>query len=121
MRALLPDAALSASSELRQDGWRCSVSAPGGEAGVEVRVRNAAEPFGPGVSADPGQDAVPLGGGWTGSFSYGADADTGRGRAVLLLDCGDESGDGLLAVADGRLADGGPSRTARPGPAWCPP
>ncbi|NKY14194.1 hypothetical protein, partial [Streptomyces somaliensis] len=107
VRSLLPGAALSASSELRQDGWRCSVSAPGDEAGVEVRVRNAAEPFGPGVSADPGQDAVPLGGGWTGSFSYGAGADAGRGRAVLLLDCGDESGDGLLAVADGRLADGG--------------
>ncbi|URM91080.1 hypothetical protein LUW75_15020 [Streptomyces sp. MRC013] len=106
VRALLPDSALSASSELRQDGWRCSVSAPGGEAGVEVRVRNAAEPLGPGARADPGEGAVPLGGGWTGSFSYGAGADAARGRAVLLLDCGDESGDGLLAVADGRLARG---------------
>ncbi|WP_010469792.1 hypothetical protein [Streptomyces somaliensis] len=106
VRALLPDAALTASSELRQDGWRCSVSAPGGEAGVEVRIRNAGEPLGPGASADPGPVAVPLGGGWTGSFAYGDDTDAARGRAVLLLDCGDESGDGLLAVADGRLADG---------------
>ncbi|WP_374982819.1 hypothetical protein [Streptomyces fradiae] len=106
VRALLPGAALTASSELRPDGWYCTVSAGGGDgAEVRIRVRNAGEPIGSDTSLDPGAVAVPLGGGWTGSFSYG-DADTGpaRGRAVLLLDCGDDSGDGLLAVADARLA-----------------
>lgn len=124
VRALLPDTGLTASSGLRQDGWYCSVSAPGGAdgAGFEVRMRNAEEPFGPDAAIDPGEGAVPLGGGWTGSFSYGvgganradgatpADGanrtDGARGRVVLLLDCGDESGDGLLAAADGRLAGG---------------
>lgn len=110
VRALLPDSGLTASSELRQDGWYCSVSVPdgaGGDAGVEMRIRNAEEPFGPDASIAPGEGAVPLGGGWTGSFSYG-DEDTGgsRGRVVLLLDCGAESGDGLLATADGRLVGG---------------
>ncbi|CAL9442903.1 MULTISPECIES: hypothetical protein [unclassified Streptomyces] len=112
VRALLPDAALTASSELRQDGWYCSVSASGGAGGdgarIEIQVRDAKEPLDPGAPVDPGENAVPLGGGWTGTFSYGPDdaAGAARGRAVLLLDCGDQSGDGLLAVADARLAGG---------------
>ncbi|MEU3446580.1 hypothetical protein AB0H29_05040 [Streptomyces thermolilacinus] len=108
VRALLPDTALTASSALRQDGWYCSVSGPGGAGGdarIEIRVRNAEEPFGPDGAIEPGETAVPLGGGRTGSFSYGPDdaAGAARGRVVLLLDCGTQSGDGLLAVADARL------------------
>ncbi len=69
---------------------------------------------------DPGAAAVPLGGGWTGSFTYGAvtgggaevDArETDRARVVLLVDCGSEPGDGLLAWADGRTKEGADFRS----------
>ncbi|KUH35512.1 MULTISPECIES: hypothetical protein [Streptomyces] len=112
VRQLLPGVALTASAALQHDGWRCALTAAdttgNGGTRFEVRVRDAQEPFGPDGAVDPGDGAVPLGGGWTGSFAYGAPDEGGpaRGRVVVLLDCGDETGDGLLAAADARLGSG---------------
>ncbi|OII65129.1 MULTISPECIES: hypothetical protein [unclassified Streptomyces] len=124
VRGLLPGVELTASSELRQDGWECSVTAADpardGDASVTVGIRNVDEPFAAGESVAPGAAAVPLGGGWTGSFTYGAvtgggaevDArETDRARVVLLVDCGSEPGDGLLAWADGRTKRGADFRS----------
>ncbi|WP_149179862.1 hypothetical protein [Streptomyces sp. TRM49041] len=107
VRELLPDVELTSSSELRQDGWFCSAETRDGKAGLQIRIRNVGEPFGPDGAIDPGEHAVPLGGGWTGSFSYDATATAAPARALVLLDCGDAPGDGLLAAADGRLGRGG--------------
>ncbi|MFB9388884.1 hypothetical protein ACFPM3_21720 [Streptomyces coeruleoprunus] len=120
VRELLPGVELTSSSELQHDGWYCSASAADeqrdGGAGVEVRIRNADEPFGD-VDGwiEPGDWATPLGNGWTGSFQYAAEGGgerPGEARVTLLLDCGEQSGDGLLAVADGRLKKGEDFRDA---------
>lgn len=116
-RGLLGGIELTATGGLGQDGWSCAVTAADeardGAAEVTVRIRSADEPFDAAGPVDPGGAAVPLGEGWTGSFTYGGggtgevDATrTDRARVVLLLDCGEEPGDGLLAWADGRLEKG---------------
>ncbi|MFI1251727.1 hypothetical protein ACH4TY_34255 [Streptomyces anulatus] len=54
-----------------------------------------------------GYDA-PLGYNWTGSFRFNPDdEDTDEAQAVLLLSCGEETGDGLMITADADLGRGG--------------
>lgn len=115
VRRLLPGVELTTSTGTRQEGWFCEVAAADeardGDATVAVRIRHAESSVESGDGFDdPGEGAVPLGGGWTGSFAYGEGAE--QAQVVLLLDCGTESGEGLLARADGRLKRGEDFRDA---------
>lgn len=113
LRALLGGTEVTTSGDQRGGQWLCKVrDADPDEDGV-VRVTLAV------VSAHdhhgPSMDGfgAPLGNGWTGTFDFAprGSADGNRGaRAALLLDCGPESGDGLVATVDAHLARGDFSR-----------
>ncbi|MEU8524695.1 MULTISPECIES: hypothetical protein [Streptomyces] len=107
LRALLDGAEVTTSIRSGTRGWSCKVdgvdSEEDGRNWLVVSVQRA-DDRAVGIDAD-GRDA-PLGHGWTGSFSFSPDRDEddrGEATAALMLDCGKEPGDGLVATVSARL------------------
>lgn len=106
VRELFDGISLSSSS-----GWtdrrRCTVSASDDDtdAGLVLSVRESDSRT---VVWDGSGYDAPLGYNWTGSFRFDPDdEDTDEAQAVLLLSCGEETGDGLMITADADLGRGG--------------
>ncbi|MFH9200020.1 hypothetical protein ACH4KT_21595 [Streptomyces anulatus] len=89
------------------DRWSCTVSAADDDtdAGLVLSARESDRRT---VIWDGSGYDAPLGYNWTGSFRFNPDdEDTDEAQAVLLLSCGEETGDGLMITADAELGRGG--------------
>ncbi|MFG2329412.1 hypothetical protein ACGFMM_07285 [Streptomyces sp. NPDC048604] len=110
LRALLGGTEVTAESEADGGGWQCVVNEVDDEEDGVARLRlsvQRADDRASAVDAD-GRDA-PLGHGWTGGFAFSPDGDEddrGEATAVVLLDCGEKPGDGLVAAVRARLEHG---------------
>ncbi|MFI1397421.1 hypothetical protein [Streptomyces sp. NPDC020681] len=108
VRALFPDIELESSDSAQEDRTYCYVDAADEDGTAELTlsfrpVTDSATVFG------PGEWSAPFGGGWTGSFSFDPDSrgnDREEARASLLLDCGKQPDDGLMATVNARLGRG---------------
>ncbi|WP_418957500.1 hypothetical protein [Streptomyces tritici] len=106
LRALLDGTEVTTEHISGARTWRCKVYEADREDGlarVMVSVQRA-DRRAVAVDAEPAD--APLGNGWTGGFSFtpGTDED-GRGEAsaTILLDCGKEPGEGLIADVSARV------------------
>ncbi|MEV2262226.1 hypothetical protein OG473_23890 [Streptomyces anulatus] len=107
VRELFDGVSLTSSGGGGADRWGCTVSAADDDtdAGLVLWARSTDRLMN--LEDADGFDA-PLGHNWTGSFRFDPDdEDTDEARAVLLLNCGKESGYGRLMTADADLGRGG--------------
>ncbi|MFI8291797.1 hypothetical protein ACIGBL_21925 [Streptomyces sp. NPDC085614] len=106
LRALLGGAEVTTSGGPGERAWWCRVRGADDEDGrvrLDLSVRRAGSPAA-GVEAD--REDAPLGHGWTGSFGFSPDGDAedrGEARVTVMLDCGTEPGDGLVASVSTRI------------------
>ena len=107
VRALVDGAEVTTESAASSRQWWCKVrEADDEEDGVVRLVVSVYRADARGAAVDAEGEDAPLGHGWTGGFSFSPDADEddrGEATASVLLDCGKEPGDGLVASVRARL------------------